>query len=128
MFCVKVDSVSSVTNRLQSEDHRSQIADICRKDLKDITRDCVETGAVFICLRVEKPSQIPRPIPDKTLVIIGLGRLNTANGMFNGVDLPSGGSAIISGDKAQNFVGGYNGGGLGIALRIKFKSAETGEA
>lgn len=42
--------------------------------------------------------------------------------MFNGVDLQPGGSAIVSGDKAQNFNGGNKGGGLGIVLRINFKS------
>ena len=90
--------------------------------MKDITEDCVETCASFICLKVEKSVRILRPVPDKTLVIIALGRLHTANGMFHGVDLPPGESIIVSDDKPQYFDGGKQGGGLGIVLLIKFKS------
>lgn len=42
--------------------------------------------------------------------------------MFRGVDLIPGESVIISGDKAQEFDGGNKGGGLGIVLRVRFKS------
>lgn len=90
--------------------------------MKDITKDCVERCGFFICLKVEKSSRISRPVPDKTLVIIALGRLHTANGMFHGVDLPPGESIVVSGDKPQYFDGGKQGGGLGIVFFIKFKS------
>ena len=43
--------------------------------------------------------------------------------MFNGIDLPPGGSVIVSGDKSQYFDGGGRGGGVGVALRIKHKSS-----
>ena len=118
--------MSSVVNSSQSENHRSQIAEKCHKDLKDITRDCIETGATFICLKVDKSIQLLRPVPDKTLIIIGLGRLHAANGMFNEVDLQPGACAIVSGDEAQNFNRGNKGGGLGIVLQIKFKSLSEG--
>ena len=95
----------------------------CRRDLQDITRDCIETGATFLCLKVEKPCRVPRPVPDKTLIIIGLGRLCPLNGMFHGVDLISGESTIVSGDTLQDFYRGNRGGGLGLALRVKFKSS-----
>ncbi len=82
----------------------------------------METCAVFIFLKTKKPSLIVRPVPHRTLVIIGLGlgQLHAANGMFNGIDLPPGGSAIISGDKFQYFDAGGRG-GIGIALRIKLQ-------
>lgn len=81
----------------------------------------METGAAFVCLKVEKPNRISRPVPDKTLVIIALGQLHTANGIFRGVDLAPGDSIVISGDEPQVFDGGKKGGGLGIVLRIKYK-------
>ena len=71
---------------------------------------------------MEKSCRIPRPVPDKTLNIIGLGRLCTADGIFRGVELVPGESIIISGDKAQEFDGGNKGGGLGIVPRVRFKS------
>ncbi len=80
-------------------------------------------GAAFICLKVEKPSRIAKPMPDKTLVIIGLGRLHAGNGMFDGIDLPPGESATVSGDKPQIFVGDKKGGGIGIVLRIGYQSS-----
>ena len=80
----------------------------------------METCAVFIFLKPKKPSLIVKPVPHKTLIIIGFRRLHAANGTFNGVDLPPGGSAIISGDKPQYFDADDRG-GIGIALRIKFQ-------
>ena len=59
----------------------------------------MEAGAAFICLTIEKPNRVLRPVPDKTLIIVGPGRLYRGNGIFHGVDLEPGGSAIISGDK-----------------------------
>ena len=112
-----------LANRSQSEEHRHQVAVACRQDLKDINRNSIEIGAAFICLKVEKPYRILNPVPNKTLIIIGLGRLHTANGMFHGVDLTPGGSVVISGDKLQEFDGGNKGGGLGIVLRINYKSS-----
>lgn len=63
-------------------------------------------------------------MPDKTLVIIGLGPLHAGNGMFNGIDLLPGECATVSGDKPQIFVGDKKGGGVGIVLRIKFQSSQ----
>ena len=111
---------SLVTHISQSEDQRHQVAVACRKDLKDITKDCIEIGAAFICLKVEKPYRIPKPVPEKTLRIIGLGPLNTVNGMFREVNLTPGGIAIVYGDKLQEFDGNKEGGGPGIVPRIKF--------
>ena len=68
---------------------------------------------------MEKPSHIPKPVPDKTLMIIALGRLHPVTGIFRGVDLAQGESVMISGDEPQMFDGGKNGGGLGIVLRAK---------
>ena len=42
----------------------------------------VETGAVPICPKVEKPIHIPRPVPDKTFIISAMGRLDPANGIL----------------------------------------------
>jgi len=91
-------------------------------ELKDITKDCVETSAPFICLKVEKPGQISNPVPDKTLVIIAIGELHNGNGMFTKVNLGSGEYSVLSGDETQVFVGGKKGGGTGVILRIKFKA------
>ena len=44
--------------------------------------------------------------------------------MFTKVDLGSGEDLVLSGDETQVFNGGEKGGGLGILLRIKFKSEE----
>ena len=82
-----LDSIKLRPNILQSEENRTQVAKVCHKDAKDITRESVETGAAFICLKVEKPSLIPKPVSDKILIIIALGPLKPANGMFRGVDL-----------------------------------------
>ena len=72
---------------------------------------------------MEKPSWIPKSVPDKTLIIIALDRLHVANGMFHGVNLASGNAIVVSGDKPQYFSGGRKGGGVGIVLLMNFKSA-----
>lgn len=107
---------------LQSEENRRRIAQICEIEPQDVTKDCVETSAPFICLRVEKPGRISKPVPDKTLVIIAIGRLHSGNGMFTKVNLGSGGDLVLSGDETQVFLGGKRGGGIGVILRIKFKA------
>lgn len=104
------------------EENRRRVAEICGIAPRDITKDCVETSAPFICLKVEKPGQISKPVPDKTLVFIAIGRLHSDNGMFTKVDLRSGEDSILSGDDNQVFVGGQRGGGIGVLLRIKFKT------
>ena len=106
---------------MQSEENRTKVAKVCHKEVKDITKVCVETGAAFICLKIEKPSRIPKPVSDKTLIIIALGRLHPVTGIFRGVDLAYGESVVISGDEPQMFDGGKNGGGPGIVLRLKWK-------
>ena len=107
---------------MQSESYKNQIVEIYRKDLKDITKNCVKIYTAFICLRVEKPNQISKLVFDKTLIIIGLGRLYTANDIFNEIDLPPNENVIIFDDKPQYFDRGKKGDGLGIVMRIKFKS------
>ena len=106
----------------QSESNKKHIADCCQMNLKDITIDCVGFHAFFVCLKSEKSIHFSTFVPDKTIVIIALGRLHATNGIFHGVDLPSGGSVVVSGDKPQHFDGGNPAGGLGIALRTNFKS------
>ena len=93
-------------------------------DLEDITKDCMESCAPFVCLKIENPCRLLRPVPDKTLIIIALERPHLANGIFHGVDLPSGGSVVINGDNPQYFDGGRRGGGIGVALRLKFVSSQ----
>lgn len=115
-------SIKLRSNMLQSEDSRRGVAKACQKDVKDITRECVDSGGVFVCLKVEKLSRLPKPVPDKTLIIIALGPLHSANGLFRGVHLAQGESTIISGDEPQVFDGGKKGGGFGIVLRVKHKS------
>ena len=95
---------------------------MCEVEPKTITKDCVEASAPFVCLKVEKPGQISKPVPKKTLVIIAIGELHSNNGMFMKANLGSGEDLILSGDETQVFNGGKKGGGLGILLRIKFKS------
>lgn len=112
-----------VTNNSQLESNRRRVAEVYYKVPKNITRECVEIGAAFIYLKVEKLSRIPRPVPDKTLITIELKRLHKANSMFYGVDLALGESAVISSNKLQEFDGGYKEGGLGLVLRVKFKSS-----
>ena len=109
---VILDSIKPRPNIRQSEENRTQVAKVCHKDAKDITSECVETGAAFVCLKVEKPSLISKPVPDKALIIIAHGPLKPANGMFRGVDLAQGGSVIKSGDEPQVFDGGKRGAGL----------------
>lgn len=82
--------------------------------MKDITEDC----AIFICLTIKKPFRIPSRVPNKSLIIIALGRLHPKNGIFHGVDLLPGGCVVISGDKPQYFDAQGEGGGLGIVLPI----------
>ena len=89
--------------------------------MKDITRDCVEAAAAFICLDVEKPCRIFKPVRDKTLILIGLGPLRPSNGMFRGRNLAAGASTVVSGDGLQGFDGGCRGGGFGVVLRVKFE-------
>lgn len=89
-----------------------------------IMKDYVETIASFICLKVEKPGQFPKSVPDKTLTIIAIRQLNSINSMFMKVDLGSGKDLILSSDEIQVFNEGEKGGGLGILLRIKFNSRD----
>ncbi len=98
------------------------MAEVCRKESKDIDLSCVEAFIPFICLKVERPVQISHPVPDTTLVFIALTPLNTDTGMFKGVDLRPGSSIVLSGDRAQVFQGGTKGGGMGIIVRIKFRA------
>lgn len=62
----------------------------------------METGAFFICLKVERPSCIPRPVSDETSTIIVLARFHSASGTFRGVYLP-GESIMRSSDDYQIF-------------------------
>lgn len=102
------------------KENRKRIADICGIEPQDVDRDCVETSAPFICLRVEKAGQISKPVPGKTLVIIAIGPLHSENGSFTRINLRSGDDVIVPGDEPQFFLGGKRGGGIGILMRIKF--------
>ena len=88
------------------------------EEVEDIDLSCI-AFAPFICLKVKRPSQITRPIPNTTVAFIAL---NSDTGIFKGLDLLSGRSSIVSGDRAQDFQGESRGGGLGIIVRIRYKS------
>lgn len=77
-YCLRV--------RQQSENKR-KIADACGEEVKAIDSSYVEAFAPFICLKVERPSQIIRPVPDTTLAFIALSRLNTKFEIFRGLNL-----------------------------------------
>lgn len=104
------------------EENRRRVAEICEIAPRDITKDCVETSASFICLKVEKPDQISKSVPDKILVFIAIERLHSDNDMFTKVDLRFEEDSILSDDDNQIFVDGQRGGGIGVLLRIKFKT------
>ena len=106
----------------QKLENKKCIADACGKEIKDIDMSCVDAYAPFICLKVQTPSQIVQPVPNTTLVFIALTLLNTDTGIFRGLNLHPGSSSVVSGDLAQVFEGGDRGGGLGIVVRIKFRS------
>ncbi|MCJ1352072.1 MAG: hypothetical protein MMC33_002056 [Icmadophila ericetorum] len=116
------DSTRMIIERwFQLAHNRTLIANACGVNPADVTIRCVEASAPFICLRVEKPGKISKPVPDKTLIIVAIGQLYPGNGMFTKVNLSSGEHVILSGNENQIFTGKLKGGGMGIILRLKFK-------
>ena len=102
----------------QSPDSKKLVAKACDQQADAISQSSIEVCNPFVCLKIENSGQIPSPVPDKVLVVIALNRLHTDSGIWKGIDLEAGHSAITSGNKTQLFMGKKNGGGMGLLLRL----------